>query len=245
MKKALLTIKVLGIILFFAITTIHAQTPQEIAEIGRASSVSLTMNNDNAGSGFFVLPDQIATAYHVIEGASSGTVSPVLQPEEEYLIVGITAIDKENDLVILKVEGVHGKTLVIGNSDTVNIADDVFAVGDPLGIIKGNFTSGKITNLFANRLWMDANITRGNGGGALLNGNGEAIGVVVGSLPDKHIELGDIAQNLNIAIPSKYLTPLLEKAKVPNPIIKPLSVDGVNARHLAKVGNGYLSIYRT
>ena len=74
MKKALLTIKVLGIILFFTITTTYAQTPQEIAEIGRASSVSLKMDNGKHWERiFFVLPDQIVTCYHVIEGASWGS----------------------------------------------------------------------------------------------------------------------------------------------------------------------------
>ena len=228
---------VLGIILFFAITTIHAQTPQEIAEIGRASSVSLTMSNKKTGSGFFVLPDQIVTCYHVIEGASSGSISPTLQPETEYSIIGITAIDKDNDLVILEVWGVNGTPLAIGNSESVKIQDEVYAVGTPLGLkeAKGTVSAGKIThNRFVNRLLMDANISRGNSGGALLNANSEVIGVVQGSVLDIEPGWGDLAQGLNFAIPSKYLTPLLEKAKVPNPTIKPLSVDGVTASHLTE-----------
>lgn len=79
MKKALSSITVLGIILSFAVIMASAQTAQDIAKIARESSASLKMNADNAGSGFFVLPDQIATAYHIIEGASRGAVSPVLQ----------------------------------------------------------------------------------------------------------------------------------------------------------------------
>lgn len=240
MKKVLLTIKVLGIILFFAITTTQAQTPQEIAEIGRASSVSLTMNNNSAGSGFFVLPDQIVTCYHVIEGASSGYISPILQLEEKYPIVGITAIDKDNDLVILQVSGVSGTPLAIGNSEAVKIQDEIYAVGNPLGLkgLKGMVTTGKVTNISANRLLMDANVSRGNSGGALLNINSKVIGIVQGSVLDIEPGLGNIAQGLNIAVPSNYLMPLLEKAKAPNPIIKPLSVEGVTASHLIRWGPG-------
>ena len=231
MKKALPRITVLGIILSFTMTMAKAQTPQEIAEIGRASSVSLTMSNKKTGSGFFVLPDQIVTCYHVIEGASNGYISPVLQPQEEYSIVGITAIDKDNDLVILKISGVSGTPLSIGNKDA-KIQDQIYAVGDPLGI-PGNVTDGKITNIFANRILMDANISPGNSGGAVLNTNSEVIGVVTASIGATDAEgQGIDVQNLNIAIPSKYLTPLVAKARVSNPTLKPLSVDGVTARHL-------------
>ena len=243
MEKHYRSITAFGIILLLTITTTGAQTrsDQDIAKIARESSVSLKMNNGSSGSGFFVLPDQIATSYHVVEGASWGFVSPVLQPPEVgYDIVGITAIDKENDLVILKVEGADGKPLVIRESDSnnVKIQDKVYAVGNPLGL-RGNVTDGKITNLFANRLWMDANVSRGSSGGALLNSNSEVIGVVMGSVADKHPELGDIAQNLNVAIPSNYLISLLKNIRVPNPTIKPLSVEGVTGKHLFFTEHGY------
>ena len=196
------------------------------------------MNNGSSGSGFFILPDQIVTCYHVIEGASSGYISPVLQPEEEYPIIGITAIDKDNDLIILRISGVSGTPLSIGNRKA-EIQDQIYAVGDPLGI-PGNVTDGKITNIFANRILMDANISPGNSGGAVLNTNSEVIGVVTASIgaTDPKGQPIDV-QNLNIAIPSKYLTPLLKKARVPNPTLKPLSVDGVTGKHLIWGGNYY------
>ena len=194
-------------------------------------------------AGFFVLSDQIVTCYHVIEGASSGYISPVLQPEKKHPIVGSTAIDKDNDLVILKISGVSGTSLSIGDGEA-NIQDQIYAVGDPLGI-PGNVTDGKITNIFANRILMDANISPGNSGGAVLNTNSEVIGVVTASIGATDAKgQGIDVQNLNIAIPSKYLTPLVEKARVPNPTLKPLSVDGVFARHLeGKFGNYIFTVH--
>ena len=239
MKKALLSITVLGFILFFGITVANAQTPQDIAKKGIASSVSVTMKNGSYGSGFFVLPDQIATAYHLVEGSSEGDVSPVLQ-KEKYPILGITAIDKENDLVILKVSGAHGMPLSIGDSGAVEIQDEVIVVGNPLGYER-TVTDGKIiNNSLGNQLLMDAKINRGSSGGALLNSpRGEVIGVVKGSVLDIHPELGNIGQDLNIAIPSKYLTPLVEKAKGNQGSLKPLSVAGVTGTHLTWWGRSY------
>lgn len=251
MKKTLLSITTLAFVLFVTMTVATAQTSQEIAKIGRSSSVSLTMNDGSTGSGFFVLHDQIATCYHVIEGTSSGYISPVLQLEKKYSIVGITAIDKDNDLVILKISDVSGTPLSIGDSDTIEIQDEIYAVGHPLGLkgTEGTVTHGEITNVSANRILMDANISPGNSGGALLNTNGEVVGVVaesvigVRSISGKRKEEtvpATVTQSLNIAVPSKYLKPLIEKAKVPIPTIKPLSVDGVTARHLIE---GRFGIY--
>ena len=118
------------LILFFTSTLATAQTPQDIAKDARVSTVSLMMENNKYGSGFFVTPNHIATSYHVIEGAKSGHVSPVLQ-EGKFPIVGVVAADKENDLVILKVFGVVGKPLPIGDSKTVEVLQDGYCRRQP------------------------------------------------------------------------------------------------------------------
>ena len=244
MKKALLSITVLGLILFLGMTTANAQTPQDIVKKGLASTVSLIMDNDGYGSGFFVLPDQIATAYHVIEGSSSGYVSPVLE-EDKYPIVGITAIDRDNDLVILKVSGAHGTPLPIGNSGTVEIQDEVYAVGNPLGY-EGTVTEGKIiNNSLGSRLLTDAAINRGNSGGALLNSKGEVIGVVTAKSLDIVTGEGgpiNIGEGLNVVVPAKYLTPLIEKAKGNQGILEALKCRWVN-RDALVLGALCLCIY--
>ena len=236
MKKALLDITTLGIILFFGVTAVNAQTTQDIAKKGLTSTVSLVMDNDGYGSGFFVDSDQIATAYHVVEGASSGYVSPVHQ-EDKYPIVGITAIDKDNDLVILKVSGARGTPLPIGDSEKVEIQHEVIVVGNPLGY-EGTVTDGKIiNNSLGNRLLTDATINRGNSGGALLNSKGEVIGVAIGKKldivqrPNTEDDV-NIGQGINVTVPSKYLSPLVEKARLGKETLKPLSVDGVTGTHL-------------
>ena len=210
-----------------------AQTRQDIAKIARVSTVILTMDNDSYGSGFFVAPDQIATSYHVIEGASSGSVSPVLQ-NEKYPIVGITAVDKENDLVILKVSGAQGTPLPIGDSETVDVLDTIYVAGNPSGI-EGTVTTAEISNLLGGKyLLMSAPISPGSSGGPVLNERSEVIGISMGSIPgDKNQN-----QNLNVAVPSNYLTPLVEKSKKPG-TMRPLSADGVSGSHLIWGSNFY------
>ena len=164
------------------------------------------------GSGFFVQPNTIATNYHVIEGAAHGTVKLVEMPTK-YTIDGILAIDKDNDLALLKVSASSGiKPLtLINDSETVKIGEAVFVVGNPKGL-EGTLSDGIISSLRSlehnnKRLQMTAPISPGSSGGPVLNRKGEVIGVAVGS----HQAMG--AQNLNFAIPSNYLKKLLDKSK--------------------------------
>ena len=85
----------------------NAQTPQQIAKKAFGSTVLLVMEDANGqpislGSGFFVRNGQIATNLHVVEGAARGYGKLVGQ-KTKYDIEGITAIDPQRDLVILKV----------------------------------------------------------------------------------------------------------------------------------------------
>ena len=220
------------LILFFTINLATAQTPQDIAKNARVSTVSVMMDNNNYGSGFFVTPNHIATSYHVIEGAKSGHVSPVFQ-KEKFDIVGIVAADEENDLVILEVFGIQGKPLPIGDSKIVDVLQTVIVVGNPAGI-EGTVTTDKIINILGKYLLMSAPISPGSSGGAVLNEKGEVIGVTMGSFSgDKNQN-----QNLNAIVPSNYLTPLVEQAKKPGDL-KPLSTDGVSGYRLTWGDNFY------
>ena len=232
MKNVLRITTTFTLIMFFTITLATAQTPQDIAKDARVSTVNLMMDNNSYGSGFFVTPEHIATSYHVIEGAKSGHVSPVLQ-KEKFDIVGIAAADKENDLVILQVFGIVGKPLPIGDSKTVDVMDKVIVVGNPAGI-DGTVTTDVISNILGDKYFlMSAPISPGSSGGAVLNERGEVIGITTGSILEKNEKKKNLNrnQNLNLAVPSNYLTPLVEKAKKPV-VLKPLSTDGVTGYRL-------------
>ena len=79
----------------------------QIAKKALAATVLLVMEDTNGellgyGSGFFVQTNQIATNFHVIDGAALGTAKRVGQ-EAEYTIEGVTAMAESHDLAILQV----------------------------------------------------------------------------------------------------------------------------------------------
>jgi Do/DeqQ family serine protease len=94
--------------------------------------------------------------------------------------------DPPSDLAVLKIEQENLPFLNLGNSDNVRIGDIVLAIGNPLGIgqtvtagiisAKGRQT-GISDGSFEDFLQTDAPINRGNSGGALVNLNGELIGI--------------------------------------------------------------------
>ena len=221
LRKSLQTAIVL-LLLCCTVSTAAAQTvlpAEDIAEKALAATVYLEMKDKNGktlgiGSGFFVKPNLIATNYHVIESAASGTAK-LVDKSTTYNIEGVTAIDKDNDLALVKVTATGIKPLSLGDSERVRIGETVYVACNPKGV-KGTFSAGIISNRrdkdTKERLQMTALISPGsNGGFSVLNSKGEVIGVSV----SVHRTLD--AQNLNYAIPSKYLKELLAQSKSTKP----------------------------
>lgn len=136
------------------------------------------------GSGVIVSADgSILTNAHVVDGAETITVMTIDNKTFDAKVVGI---DKLSDLAVLKIEAQNLPFLSLGNSDNVRVGDIVLAIGNPLGIGQ-SVTSGIISakgrrtglsdGSYEDFLQTDAAINRGNSGGALVNLNGELIGI--------------------------------------------------------------------
>ena len=220
-KKLLLQLSLIILVtVLLCCTTSNAQTVPQIVEDALAATVSLEMQDSNGatlrrGSGFFVRSNLIATNYHVIEGAAQGTAK-LVDRSKKYTIEGYTAVDKTNDLALLKVTVHAGNPLPLGDSNTVRIGETIYVAGNPIGL-EGTVSDGIISSRSdrhtKERLQMTAPISPGSSGGPVLNRKGQVIGVSVSG----HHGLG--AQDLNFAIPSNYLKTLLTKSG----IVKPLS----------------------
>ena len=125
------------------------------------------------GTGFLVSPDgAIVTNYHVIK---TGNLAVVKFPDGTILPVdGVLAADKDRDLAVIKIHGQTFKTLALGDSDRVQVGEEVVAIGDSLGleltvsngILSGVRTVEKEGGKF---LQTTAPISHGNSGGPLLN----------------------------------------------------------------------------
>jgi len=200
-----------GLFLIMEAHSVDAQTTQEIAKKVFKSTVLLILEDSNGqpmslGSGFLVRGGEIASNLHVVEGASRGYAKFVGQ-KTKYDIDGITAIDPDRDLVLLKTPMVGAPVVSLGNSDAVEVGEIVYAVGNPQGL-EGTFSQGIVSSIrhigSDKLLQITAPISPGSSGGPVLNSKGEVIGVSVATFTG--------GQNLNFAIPSNYLRVLIGNA---------------------------------
>ena len=136
------------------------------------------------GSGVIVSADgYIVTNHHVIDGAEEIKVE---LNDNRSFAAKVIGSDPPSDLAVLKIETKGLPVLPLGDSDRVRVGDIVLAVGNPLGVgqtvtmgiisAKGRQT-GLSDGSFEDFLQTDAPINQGNSGGALVNTNGELIGI--------------------------------------------------------------------
>ncbi len=138
------------------------------------------------GSGVVLSDDgYIVTNNHVVEGADKIEVTFNDKRKMSAIIVGT---DPSTDLALIKVEAEDLHYLDYGNSDEVRIGEWVLAVGNPFNLtstVTAGIVSAKARNIniLGNRssiesfIQTDAVINRGNSGGALVNNQGELIGI--------------------------------------------------------------------
>ena len=149
------------------------------AEKVRKSIVQVIDSERSQGSGFFVAPNKIATAIHVVTGADLDTLR-VRSGDTDYAIQGVIACDAQNDLVVLKVSG-EGVPFVLGNSEAVRSGDTVFSVGYSLE--RYNVVKNSVDSLQGSGTCIEVtpHIVPGTSGGPMLNTEGEVIGMNVAS----------------------------------------------------------------
>lgn len=165
------------------------------------------------GSGVIVSADgTVLTNQHVIEGASSIKVE---LNDKKTFTAKVVGSDKPSDLAVLKIEAGDLPFLNFSNSDEVRVGDIVLAIGNPLGIgqsvtegiisAKGRQT-GISDGSYEDFLQTDAPINQGNSGGALINLNGELIGInsQILSMSGGNIGIG-------FAIPSNMAKSVMEQ----------------------------------
>jgi hypothetical protein len=170
------------------------------------STVTILTDNGSLGSGFFVAQNIIVTNYHVVEGAKNANCY-LNNSDIEYQIDGFVGVDKSIDLVLLKVSTLNRPAIKFA-ATSASIGQKVFVIGSPKGLpatISEGIISG-MRDFEGNKLLqMTASISAGSSGGAVLNINGELLGISVAQLND--------GQNLNFAIPKSYLQILLDFKK--------------------------------
>ena len=135
------------------------------------------------GSGVIVSPEgYILTNNHVVEGADEIAVT---LNDGRTATAKVIGTDPDTDLAVLKIDLDKLPTIVLGNSDSLQVGDQVLAIGNPFGVGQ-TVTSGIVSalgrnqlgiNQFENFIQTDAAINPGNSGGALIDVNGNLQGI--------------------------------------------------------------------
>jgi serine protease DegQ len=135
------------------------------------------------GSGVIIGGDgYILTNNHVVEGADD--IEVVLN-DSRHARGKVIGTDPDTDLAVLKISLDRLPVITLGNSDSLQVGDRVLAIGNPFGVGQ-TVTSGIVSalgrnqlgiNTFENFIQTDAAINPGNSGGALVDVNGNLMGI--------------------------------------------------------------------
>ena len=150
---------------------------------GRFNGDNRPQRLSSLGSGVIVSADgYILTNTHVVEAADEIQVS---LPDGKTLSAKVVGTDPETDVAVLKVRHDHLPAITFAKQNGLRVGDVVLAIGNPFGVGQ-TVTSGIVSalgrshlgiNTFENFIQTDAAINPGNSGGALVDSNGNLVGV--------------------------------------------------------------------
>lgn len=181
-----------------------------------------------SGSGVIYSSDgYVITNYHVIEGASRVTVLLHSGEEVEAEVIGY---DELQDIALLKVDRTDLPAARLGDSSEVRTGEFAIAIGSPLGDeLSGTTTYGiisyanrtlEIDGAYINMIQTDAAINAGNSGGALLNVEGEVIGINARKTSGSTAS-GSSIEGIGFAIPINDVKGIVEELIETGRIVRP------------------------
>lgn len=222
------------------VDTSKIMTPAEVYAANVNSTVGITTSvttnfwgfqttSAASGSGFILTADgYILTNFHVIQSSSSISVTLYDGTRYDAEVVGY---DESNDIAVLKIDASDLSPVVLGDSDNLNVGDDVIAIGNPLGELTFSLTAGAVSALdreitlssgvMMNLIQTDCAINSGNSGGALFNLYGEVIGITNAKYSSSGTEAS--IDNIGFAIPVNHIRSIvdsiIEKGYISKPYI--------------------------
>ena len=214
------------------------QTAQEVYKNVNPSVVTVIVGLDEktaaVGTGVIFSPDgYFVTNYHVVQGGTE--CRAMLHSGHSYRAFYVAG-DEQNDLAILKMDCSDALPAAqFGDSELLTVGDDVYAIGNPLGIeFRGTLTNGIISAIDRDVLvdgrtmsliQTNAALNSGNSGGPLINQYGQVVGINVVKMSSRR----STVEGLGFAIPSASMERLVNDLLLygesqPEPVIG-ISVD--------------------
>ena len=203
-----------------------------------------TVQNAAAGSGFIITKDgYIVTNYHVIDSAD--TVKVTLYNGETY-DAKVIGGDEDYDIAVVKIDATNLQAVKIGDSSTLQIGDDIAAIGNPLGELTFSMSEGIVSCVDRainvdgtpfNMIQVTAAINPGNSGGPLFNSYGEVVGIVSAKYSTYS---STVVEGLGFAIPINdviaMVEDIMENGRVTNRPYFAMSASSVTANFAAQNG---------
>ena len=171
------------------------------------------VETQGVGSGVIFREDgYIVTNNHVVSGAKEIIVS---LSDGRSLKGKLIGADELTDLAVVKVEASGLPTAKFGDSDQIVVGEPAIAIGNPMGLeFRGSVTSGvisavnrtlDISDKLVKLIQTDAAINPGNSGGALVNADGEVIGINSAKLAASGVE------GMGFAIPTNTVQNIIDE----------------------------------
>ncbi|MCX7710813.1 MAG: trypsin-like peptidase domain-containing protein [Clostridia bacterium] len=197
------------------------------------------------GSGVIITADgYIMTNYHVVEyadpknRASKNTTLEVFLPDKRQVKAKFIGGDSKNDLAVIKVDLTGLPAAELGDSSKLEVGEQAVAIGNPLGMeFAGSVTVGVVSALnrkveaddkVLNLIQTDAAINPGNSGGALVNSQGQVIGINTIKISVAGVE------GLGFAIPMNDAKPIVDQL-IMFGYVKGRPVVGITGRDISEV----------
>ncbi len=168
----------------------------------RGNSNQVVSEEEGSGTGFVVSADGIiATCAHVVEGAKRIEVHLGGQSYPASVI----AVDPKADVALIRVNAGNLPTLTLADSDSVQLAESVRAIGYPLSDVLGTdvkVTTGTVAGIIQSKdrgkqIQIDAAINPGNSGGPVVNGAGQVVGIASAKLSGSSVTSVGFAAPVN------------------------------------------------
>ena len=170
----------------------------------------------SSGTGFIISSDgEILTNYHVVENATTLTVTTSDGTQYDATVVGYEA---DSDVALLKIDATDLPTVSLGSSDELGVGDQVAAIGNPLGELTYSLTVGYVSakdravntdGSPINMMQIDAAINPGNSGGPLFNMYGEVVGITTAKYSGS-TNSGTTIEGIGFAIPINDVLDILD-----------------------------------
>lgn len=188
-----------------------------IADKGTTIFLQDGASNLGLGTGFIVSNDGYIVTNQHVSGEKNSTCYVTLESGKTYKASVVWA-DVDLDLSIIKINVNNLDYLILGDSDKIKIAEQVYAIGNPIGFeFQRTVTSGIISGLnrtikieedgktsyMEDLIQTDATINPGNSGGPMINKNGEVLGI-------NSVKITS-AEGIGFAIPINIIKPIIEQ----------------------------------